>query len=80
MEAYTAIVEPELKSVIKVEDVPIVCEFSDVFLDDLPGLPPSRAVEFIIELISRTQLIYSRPYRMSASKHEELRTQLEDLL
>ncbi|KAK9112041.1 hypothetical protein Scep_019560 [Stephania cephalantha] len=54
IEAYAAMVEPELRTVIKVEDVLIVCEFSDVFSDDLPGLPPPRAVEFIIEPILGT--------------------------
>jgi hypothetical protein len=35
---------------IKVKDIPIVCEYPDVFLDDLPGMPPDRDIEFIIEL------------------------------
>jgi hypothetical protein len=35
---------------IKLEDIPIVCEYPDVFLNDLPGMPPDRDVEFIIEL------------------------------
>ncbi|KAK9114718.1 hypothetical protein Syun_021515 [Stephania yunnanensis] len=64
---------------LKVEYVPIVCEFPDVFPNDLPSLPPPRAVEFIIELILGIHSIYNIPYKMSASMHEELRTQLEDL-
>jgi hypothetical protein len=35
---------------VKPEDIPVVCEFVDVFLDDLPGKPPDRDIEFIIEL------------------------------
>ncbi|GJV08689.1 hypothetical protein Tco_1346345 [Tanacetum coccineum] len=35
----------------RLKDVPIICEFPDVFLEDLPGLPPSRQVEFVIELV-----------------------------
>ena len=35
---------------IKLEDIPVVCEFADVFPDDLPGLPPNRDIEFVIEL------------------------------
>jgi hypothetical protein len=35
---------------IKVKDIPIVCEYPDVFPDDLPGMPPDRDIEFIIEL------------------------------
>jgi hypothetical protein len=34
------------------EDIPIACEFSDVFSKDLPGMPPDRDVEFTIELQS----------------------------
>jgi hypothetical protein len=44
--------------------IPVVYEFLDVFLDDLPGLPPDRDVEFAIELIPGTPLISRRPYRM----------------
>ncbi|GJW07627.1 putative reverse transcriptase domain-containing protein [Tanacetum coccineum] len=35
----------------RLEDVPVICEFPDVFPEDLPGLPPSRQVEFVIELV-----------------------------
>jgi hypothetical protein len=34
----------------QLEDIPVVCEYPDVFLDDLPGMPPDRDVEFVIEL------------------------------
>jgi hypothetical protein len=37
-----------------IKDIPVVCEFPDVFPNDLPGLPPDREVEFKIELISGT--------------------------
>ena len=48
-----------------IEDIPVVCEFPDVFPDDLPGLPPDRDVEFKIELIPGMAPISRRPYRMS---------------
>jgi hypothetical protein len=35
---------------IKLKDIPIVCEYPDVFPDDLPGMPPDRDIEFVIEL------------------------------
>jgi hypothetical protein len=35
---------------IKLKDIPIICEYPDVFLDNLPGMPPDRDIEFIIEL------------------------------
>ena len=46
---------------IKLEDIPVVCEFADVFPDDLPGLPPDRDIEFVIELQPGTALISKRP-------------------
>jgi predicted aspartyl protease len=63
-----------------IADVPIVCEFLDVFLDDLPGLPPDRDVEFKIELIPGTAPISRRPYRMPPNELVELKTQLNELL
>jgi hypothetical protein len=45
--------------------IPVVCEFLDVFPDDLPGLPPDRDVKFTIELELGTALIFWRPYRMA---------------
>jgi hypothetical protein len=32
------------------DDIPIVCEYPDVFPDDLPGMPPDREIKFMIEL------------------------------
>ena len=45
-------------------DIPVVCEFLDVFPDELPGLPPDREIEFKIELLPGTAPISQRPYRM----------------
>ena len=47
-----------------IADIPIVCDFPDVFPDDLPGLPPDREVEIKIELLPGTAPISRRPYRM----------------
>jgi hypothetical protein len=58
----------------------VVCEFSDVFSDELPGLPPDRDVEFAIELILGTPPISRRPYRMPPNELAELKKQLQDLL
>jgi hypothetical protein len=65
---------------IKVKDIPIVCEYSDVFPDDLPGMPPDRDIEFIIELQPGTAPISKRPYRMPPNELAELKIQLQDLL
>jgi hypothetical protein len=48
-------------------------EFLDVFPDDLPGMPPNRDIEFIIELLPKTTSIAKRPYRMGVNELEELK-------
>src|SRR6185369_15617718 len=63
-----------------IEDIRIACEYSDVFPDDLPGMPPERDIEFIIDLLPGTAPIAKRPYRMSAGELEELKKQLKELL
>jgi hypothetical protein len=65
---------------LKVKDIPIVCEYPDVFSDDLPGMPPDRDIEFIIELQPGTTPISKRPYRMPPNELAELKIQLQDLL
>jgi hypothetical protein len=62
------------------DQVPIVCEYPDVFPDELPGMPPDRDIEFIIELIPGTGPIAQRPYRMNPAELVELKKQLDDLL
>jgi hypothetical protein len=65
---------------IKLEDITIVCEYPDVFPDDMPGMPPDRDIEFIIELQLGTAPISKRPYRMPPNELAELKIQLQDLL
>ena len=57
-----------------IEDIPVVCEFPDVFPDDLLGLPPDRDAEFKIELLLGTTPISRRPYRMPPNELAELKT------
>ena len=61
-------------------DVPIVCEFPDVFPDELPGLPPDRDIEFAIELVPGTAPISRRPYRMPLNELAKLKKQIQELL
>jgi hypothetical protein len=72
-QVYEAIVQ-------EIQDIPVVCEFSDVFPEDLPGLPPERDVEFVIELKPDMAPISRRSYRMPPNELAELKTQLQDLL
>ncbi|XP_070040126.1 uncharacterized protein [Nicotiana tomentosiformis] len=62
------------------ESVPIVKEFLDVFLGDLPRIPQDREIEFGIDTLSGTQPISIPPYRMAPSEINELKKQLQDLL
>ena len=62
-------------------DLPrLVCEYVDVFPDELPGLPPHRDVNFGIELHLGTTPISMTPHRMAAVELQELRVQLQELL
>jgi hypothetical protein len=65
---------------IKLDNIPVVCEYPDIFPDDLPGMPPDRYIEFIIELQHDTAPISKRPYRMPPNELAELKVQLQDLL
>jgi hypothetical protein len=61
------------------EGAPVVNEYPDVFPEELPGMPPDRDIEFVIDLIPGTSPIAKRPYRMAASELTELKKQLEEL-
>ncbi|GJY57163.1 reverse transcriptase domain-containing protein [Tanacetum coccineum] len=63
----------------RLEDIPIVREFSDVFPKDLPGLPPVRQVEFQIDLIPGATLVARAPYRLALLEMQELSNQLKEL-
>jgi hypothetical protein len=63
-----------------IERIPVVCEYPDVFLDELLGMPPDRDIEFAIELQPVTAPISKRPYRMPPVELAELKKQLQELL
>ena len=64
----------------RLKDNPVVREFSDVFPEDLPGIPPDREIDFQIELALRTEPISKAPYRMAPSELKELKVQMEKLV
>ncbi|KAA3462047.1 DNA/RNA polymerases superfamily protein [Gossypium australe] len=78
-EVYLAYVIDTKVSEKKVESVPVVCEFLDVFPLELPGLPPIREVEFSIELVPGATPISIAPYRMAPTELKELKSQLQEL-
>ncbi|GJY32021.1 putative reverse transcriptase domain-containing protein [Tanacetum coccineum] len=61
------------------KDVPTVRDFPEVFPEDLPGLPPTRQVEFQIDLVPGAAPVARAPYRLAPSEMEELSTQLQEL-
>jgi hypothetical protein len=63
-----------------IERIPVVCDYPDVFPDELPGMPPDRDIEFAIELQPGTAPISKRPYRMPPAELAELKKQLQELL
>ncbi|GJR86305.1 putative reverse transcriptase domain-containing protein [Tanacetum coccineum] len=64
----------------RLEDVPVIRDFPEVFPDDLPGLPPPRQVEFQIDLVPGAAPVARALYRLAPSEMRELSEQLRDLL
>jgi hypothetical protein len=65
---------------LKLEDIHVICEFPDVFPNDLPRMPPERVIEFKIELQPSNAPIAKAPYKMSPVELKELTIQLQGLL
>ncbi|KAK1408207.1 hypothetical protein QVD17_39842 [Tagetes erecta] len=64
----------------RLDEIPVVCDYPDVFPEDLPGLPPQRQVEFQIELTLGAAPIARAPYRLAPAELQELSKQLQELL
>ncbi|KAA3487590.1 DNA/RNA polymerases superfamily protein [Gossypium australe] len=77
---HVAIVNDTKVSKMKIESVPVVFEYPDVFPKELPRLPPVREVEFIIELVLGTSPISISPYRMAPTEFKDLKSQLQELI
>ncbi|GJR95473.1 putative reverse transcriptase domain-containing protein [Tanacetum coccineum] len=78
--AHITTKEAEDKSEEKrLEDVPIVRDFPEVFPEDLPGIPPTRQVEFQIDLVPGAAPVARAPYRLAPSEMKELAEQLQEL-
>jgi hypothetical protein len=65
---------------LPLKKIPVVCEYADVFLDELLGMPPDQDIEFAIELQPGTTPISKRPYRMPPAELAELKKQLQEML
>jgi hypothetical protein len=58
----------------------VVNEFLDVFPEELPGMPPDRDIEFVIDLMHGNAPIYKSPYRMATTELAELKEHIKELL
>jgi hypothetical protein len=61
------------------DNIRVVRDFSDVFPEELPGMPPDTEVEFVIDPLPRTAPTFKRPYMMSIEELKELKKQLTEL-
>jgi hypothetical protein len=61
------------------DNIRVVRDFLDVFLEELLGMPPDREVEFVIDLLPGTAPISKWPYRMSVEELKELKKQITEL-
>ena len=78
---FMVMAKPERKSAVEmIQNIPIVNEYSDVFPDEVLGLPPSRDVDFTIDLVPSAGIVFMTPYRMAPAELVELKKQIEDLL
>nr|GEZ53059.1 putative reverse transcriptase domain-containing protein [Tanacetum cinerariifolium] len=79
LESFYVIIEKKSEEKSKekrLENVPVVQDFPKVFLGDLPGLPPTRQVEFQIDLVPGVTPVAPAPYRLALSEMYELSSQL----
>ena len=73
---YLAHVVDTRSSEVRLEDVPVVKDFLDVFPDGFPGSPLEREIDFPIDFVPGTAPISLPPYRMTPAELKELKTQL----
>ena len=79
-EDFLALVLYSKRGQVNLEDIPVIKKFPDVFAEELPGFPPKREVDLVIEVLHGTILISRAPYRMAPTGLKELKTQLQEVL
>ncbi|GKF37163.1 hypothetical protein Tco_0113921 [Tanacetum coccineum] len=77
--SFDVVIEKKKSDEKRLEDIPVVREFLEVFPKNLPGLPPVRQVEFQIDLIPGATPVAHAPYRLAPSEMQELSNQLQEL-
>ena len=80
--AVTVINEENTNNIdkLKLEDIPILREYSDVFLEEISGLPLKQELDFTIELVPGAVPSSKFPYQMNIPKLNELKSQLKELI
>ena len=73
-EAFLALVLDSKRGQVNLEDIPVIKEFPDVFLEELSSLLPEREVDLSIEVLLGKTPIYRAPYRSAPAKLKELKT------
>ena len=61
-----------------ISQIPVVCEYQDVFPEELSGMPPHWPVEFIIDLELGTEPVCKCPYKLGPKELKELKKQLDE--
>ena len=61
-----------------ISQIPVVCEYQDVFPEELPGMRPHRPVEFVTDLEPGTEPVCKRPYKLGPEELKELKKQLDE--
>ncbi|XP_039051679.1 uncharacterized protein LOC120193167 [Hibiscus syriacus] len=79
MTNWSSVVDTRV-SILTLEDIHIVREFSDVFLEEFPGLSPESETEFSIEIMSGSAMVSIAPHRMALTKLKELKNQILEFL
>ncbi|CAH1438307.1 unnamed protein product [Lactuca virosa] len=74
------VVDTRVRDQVSVSEVPVIRYFTDVFLEELPGVPPERQVEFRIDIVSGAAPIAKGLYRLAPPEMQELSSQLQELL
>ena len=75
-EAYLVYVIDTEKAKPSLSEIPTGCDYADVFLEELQGLPPLREIEFAIDVVKGATLASITPYRMALVELKELKLQL----
>lgn len=72
-QGFLAVISDQNRNKVKFEEIPVVQEFPNSFLEELLRLPPEREVEFVIELAARTEPVSKAPYKMALTELKELK-------